>query len=133
MKSLQSTIPYQIANKVTLTILSDCPWRSTAMARDVRGFFRFESKKLYNFSFLLLLLVKTTAFFSIDRIESCLMEKVEQEANTPSKRGAAMFHLHFGDPAVEVLNAINSSDIRRIKSLSNCVKVEDTFLFESTG
>ena len=86
--------------------------------------------KLFSLLLSLLLFSNSIAVLSLDRIESCLLKEGQQSKAIVSQKSSPIFHLHFGDPAVEVFNALNSSDIRRIKSLSKCVKLEDSTLFD---
>lgn len=78
----------------------------------------------------IVLFATSVAVLSIDRIESCLLEEIQKYKSVSNVKSPPIFHLHFGDPVVEIFNAINSSDIKRIKSLNKCVKLEDSSLFE---
>ena len=84
--------------------------------------------KLFALILLLFLIADSIAVLSVDRIESCLLKET-QNNNVSNVPEPPMFHLHFGDPAVEVFNSINPTDIRRIKSLRHCVQLEDLSLF----
>jgi hypothetical protein len=90
-----------------------------------------QNPKLYSIC-LLLFFVESLAVLSVDRIESCMLEAVQKMKDFSSKKSAEMFHLHFGDPAVEIFNVINPADIKRIKILNKCVQIEDASLFKDT-
>ena len=80
--------------------------------------------------FLILVSTSVTAY-PLDGIESCLLNEDQlQQRRSSNKKIPPLFHLHFGDPAVEILNALNSSDIRRIEALRKCVELEDSSLCE---
>ena len=82
--------------------------------------------------FVVLFFFRSDAEVSIERIKFCLLADAKEDKATAGKENAKLFHLHFGDPVVEVLNALTSLDALRIKALSNCVKQEDLFLFEES-
>jgi hypothetical protein len=83
-------------------------------------------------TYLLFFLVKSLAILSVDRIETCLLDLIEKSKPILAKKDPALFHLHFGDPAIEIFNVINKSDIKRIKYLAKCVELEDSSLLEDT-
>lgn len=82
--------------------------------------------------FVFLLLFYSDAEVPTERIEICLSAYTKEDSTNAGKKSTNLFHLHFGDPVVEVLNALTSFDALRIKALSNCVKQEDPFLFEES-
>ena len=82
--------------------------------------------------FVFLFFFCSDAEVSIERIEICLSAYTKEDSTNAGKKSTKLFHLHFGDPVVEVLNALTSFDALRIKALSNCVKQEDSFLFEES-
>ena len=82
--------------------------------------------------FVFLFFFCSDAEVSIERIEICLSAYTKKDSTNAGKKSTKLFHLHFGDPVVEVLNALTSFDALRIKALSNCVKQEDSFLFEES-
>ena len=78
-------------------------------------------------------LVSTSlAAYPLHSIESCLLNEDQKPWSFSKEKIPPLFHLHFGDPAVEILNALNSSDIRRIETLRKCVELEDSSLYEDT-
>lgn len=89
-------------------------------------------KQLLRVIFVSFFFLYSHASLSLDLIEICLLAETQDAATTTEKNDAKLFHLHFGDPAVEVLNALKSSDILRIKLLSKCIKREELFLFEES-
>ena len=87
---------------------------------------------VFSFLVIFLILIPTSVTaYPLDGIESCLLTEDQlQQRSSSNKKIPPLFHLHFGDPAVEILNAVNSSDIRRIEALRKCVELEDSSLYE---
>lgn len=69
-----------------------------------------------------------TSDMSIDRVNDCYHQR--SNAKNWKKKKDDTFHMHYGDPAVELFNIFSDDDVKRLQLLSVCITEEDSSYFK---